>query len=72
MKTKIKLLLIVLVFCLIGGAYSLVEDQQIKDLAFDNVEALASSEGGSGTHCVGYGSMSCNGGYAEFKVIHYR
>lgn len=38
------------------------KDNSLSDLAFSNIEALASGEGG-GEMCFGYGSIYCAGSY---------
>ena len=41
--------------------------QTFSDLAFSNIEALASGESG-GNDCYGRGSLYCNGGYYKYQI----
>lgn len=43
------------------------ERENLTDLTFSNIEALASGESGSGEECYLAGSVSCNGGYYKYK-----
>lgn len=54
--------------CALCASYFLLQEekQDFTDLTFSNIEALASGESGSGA-CFGAGSLSCNGGYYEYK-----
>lgn len=63
MKKKIiKLGLISL--SLIGGIYLYSTDlnkDNLNDLAFENIEAIAAGEAGGNFNCYGYGDIDCHG-----------
>lgn len=69
MKKRISKLLFIGVF-IIGCLYSFTEEKQnVETLLFDNIEALASGEGGGGTyHCYGAGDIDCYGYKVEFMI----
>lgn len=58
----------IIFICVLCASYFFLKEerQNITDLTFSNIEALASGEGGSGA-CFGKGSLSCNGGYYKYK-----
>ncbi|EEY83479.1 hypothetical protein HMPREF0103_1720 [Bacteroides sp. 2_1_33B] len=58
----------IIFICILCASYFFLkeEKQNFTDLTFSNIEALASGESGSGA-CFGAGSLSCNGGYYEYK-----
>ena len=69
MKKKIiKLLFIGAV--IVGSLYSFTEEKNtVETLLFDNIEALASGEGGGTTyHCYGVGEVDCYGYRVEFMI----
>lgn len=67
MKKKIiKLGLISL--SLLGGIYiysSNSDKENLNDLAFDNIEAIAAGESGGNFMCFGYGDINCHGHKVE-------
>lgn len=69
MKTKVKLLLISL--CLIGGFCILAdkENTEVKDLASENIEAIASIPI---IACYGEGSVDCKGYSVKIKIDGYK
>jgi hypothetical protein len=65
-KMAIPLVCIVGVFLLFAGGS---EKNKMNDLAFSNIEVLASGEGGSTAYCYGYGSIDCPSGTKAEYVI---
>jgi len=62
MKLFMKLLM--LIFGTITTIYlssSYYSPNHVSDIVLDNIEALASSEGGGNYQCFGVGSIDCNG-----------
>lgn len=71
MKNKIKVLI---GFSCLCGAYYLSQPTEVDltDLAFDNIEALASGEGSGNMKCYGVGDIDCLGYKVEEKVTDLR
>lgn len=46
------------------------ENKEVHDIAFNNIEALASGEGGS-VHCFGSGSVDCLGHKVSYRFDNY-
>ncbi|WP_099464532.1 MULTISPECIES: NVEALA domain-containing protein [Parabacteroides] len=61
----LKILLIVSVIA--AGCFFIPKKNDIHNLAFNNIEALAGGEGSS-TGCMGTGSIECYGHYVEIKI----
>ena len=62
-----KLLFITVI--LIGCFYFLAEEKSNAEaLIFNNIEALASGEEGTGYRCYGVGSVDCYGHLVEFMI----
>ncbi|CAK7008199.1 MAG: hypothetical protein PARBB_00938 [Parabacteroides distasonis] len=59
----------IIFICVLCASYFLLqkEKQNFSDLTFSNIEALASGEDDK-TGCIGYGSLSCNGGYYKYII----
>lgn len=63
---KVCIMTFICILCASG--FLLKEKRQtFSDLAFSNIEALASGESGGGD-CYGRGSLYCNGGYYEVRI----
>lgn len=58
----------IIFICVLCASYFFLKEERhnFTDLTFSNIEALASGENESGA-CFGRGSLSCNGGYYEYK-----
>lgn len=69
MKRFLKTLLITSSLALVAYL-GYTPNKQLHDLAFSNVEALASGETGS-MLCMGTGSVYCNGRYYNIKIDNY-
>ena len=63
---KVCIMTFICISCVSG--FLLKEKRQtFSDLAFSNIEALASGESG-GNDCYGRGSLYCNGGYNKYQI----
>lgn len=57
--------------CIAAAFYfSTSENEEVHDLVFNNIEALASGEGSS-DHCFGSGSVDCRGYKVDWKISGY-
>ena len=66
-KQMSKLLFIGVV--LIAAYFSLIKEKStVETLLLDNVEALASGEGGNRYWCIGSGSIDCYGHKVEYMI----
>ena len=68
-KNVRKLSLLVAVVIISAYCYLTKEKDTVEALLFDNIEALASGEGGSSTyHCFGWGNVNCYGNKVEYMI----
>jgi len=69
---KAKITIILLCICLIFLSYFFYSESKIKDLAFDNIEALATDEDDGWIRCIGSGPYDCYGRKVEFRMDNIR
>jgi len=68
-KTILKLLFFLICFCC--GGYLLHEKDnrnELTDIAFNNIEALANNEGSDRFFCYEIGSLDCNGQKVKYRI----
>ena len=73
MKKKTLLKLIFTVSCLLA-AYCLLNNREtmaLNQLAFQNIEALASGENEDNLFCAGHGSVDCRTFKVEYKITNF-
>lgn len=71
-KDLMKVALATIVCVMAGHLYFAdTRNDELKKLALDNVEALATSEGDVSYDCLGSGSVSCHGDYVEYMIEGY-
>ena len=62
-----------IIVCVMAGYLYFTDTQndELKKLVLDNVEALATNEGDVSYDCLGSGSVSCHGDYVEYMIEGY-
>lgn len=72
-QKRIMKIALVAVLSVIAGYVSFADNQneELKGLVLDNVEALATNEGNVSYDCYGSGSVSCYGDYVKYKIEGY-
>ena len=68
MKKKMSKLLFIGVILIAAYCSLIKEKSAIETLLLDNIEALASGEGGNFYWCAGSGSIDCHGHKVEYMV----
>lgn len=59
MKKKVLLISLFLVATVVTSFQFSSEKEELQSLMLENIDALASGEGGTAIHCVGSGSVDC-------------
>ena len=68
MKKNVSRLFFIAVVIISSFYFITEQESTVETLLFDNIEALASGEGGGAFNCYGWGSVDCYGPKVEYMI----